>query len=156
MLSALRRLRPAQLPELATDACQFFFKVLDAVLEVPAGLPRHRSEVREVSHAEAGRLLRDAIASFWKYGAAPGTNRGERYGLLCSSLAIASARVAVLALGAAVTDAAAERWPAEARRALVEEFLASPQAAELRDPIARKCRTCWSCAASGTSAARRC
>jgi hypothetical protein len=44
----------------------------------------------------------------------------------------------VLAQGAAVTDAAAERWPAEARRALVEEFLASPQAAELRDPIARK------------------
>ena len=63
---------------------------------------------------------------------------GERYGLLCSNLAIASARAAVLAPGAAVTDAAAERWPAEARRALVEEFLASPRAAELRDPIARK------------------
>jgi hypothetical protein len=99
---------------------------------------RHGSKVREVSPAEAGRLLRDAIASFWKYGAAPGTDRGERYGLLCSSLAIASARAAVLAPGAAVTDAAAERWPAEARRALVEEFLASPQAAELLDPIARK------------------
>ena len=50
---------------------------------------RHGSKVREVSPAEAGRLLRDAIASFWKYGAAPGTDRGERYGLLCSSLAIA-------------------------------------------------------------------
>ena len=99
---------------------------------------RHGSKVREVSPAEAGRLLRDAIASFWKYGAAPGTDRGEGYGLLCSSLAIASARAAVLAPGAAVTDAAAERWPAEARRGLVEEFLASPQAAELRDPIARK------------------
>ena len=98
---------------------------------------RHGSEVREVSHAEAGGLLRDAIASFWKYGAGPGTDRGERYGLLCSSLAIASAPT-VLAPGAAVTDAAAERWPAEARRALVESFLASPQAAELRDPIARK------------------
>jgi len=34
-------------------------------------------------------------------------------------------------------DAPAERWPAEARRALVEDFLASPQAAKLRDPIAR-------------------
>ena len=99
---------------------------------------RHGSEVREVSHAEAGRLLRGAIVSFWKYGAGPGPDRGDRYGLLCSSLAIASARAAVLAPGAAVTDAAAERWPAEARRALVEDFLASPQAAELRDPIARK------------------
>ena len=83
-------------------------------------------------------LLRDAIASFWEYGPGPGTDRGERYGLLCSSLAIASARAAVLAPGAAVTDAAAERWPAKAQRALVEDFLASPQAAELRDPIARK------------------
>jgi hypothetical protein len=44
----------------------------------------------------------------------------------------------VLAPGEAVTDAAAKQWPAEARRALVEEFLDSPQAAELRDPIARK------------------
>ena len=43
---------------------------------------RHGSKVREVSPAAAGRLLRDAIASFWKYGAAPGTDRGERYGLL--------------------------------------------------------------------------
>ena len=67
-----------------------------------------------------------------KYGAGPGTDRGERYGLLCSSLAIASARAAELAPGAAVTDAAAERWPAEARRALVEDFLASPQAAETK------------------------
>jgi hypothetical protein len=99
---------------------------------------RKGSEVREVSHAEAGGLLRDAIASFWKYGAGPGADLGERYGLLCSSLAIASARAAALAPGAAVTDAAAERWPTEARRALVEDFLASPQAAELRDPIARK------------------
>src|ERR1019366_5918774 len=94
---------------------------------------RKGSEVREVSHAEAGGLLRDAIASFWKYGAGPGADLGERYGLLCSSLAMASARAAALAPGAA-----AERWPTEARRALVEDFLASPQAAELRDPIARK------------------
>jgi hypothetical protein len=42
----------------------------------------------------------------------------------------------VLAPGGAVTDAAAERWPAQARRALAGEFLASPQAAQLRDPIA--------------------
>jgi len=51
---------------------------------------------------------------------------------------MASARAAVLAPSAAAVTDAAERWPAEARRALVEEFLASPQAAELRDPFARK------------------
>jgi hypothetical protein len=95
------------------------------------------ARVRQVSHAEAGGLPRDAIASFWTYGAGPGADRGERYGLLCSSLAMASAGAAVLAAGGAVTDGAAERWPGEARRALVGEFLASPQAAELRDPVAR-------------------
>jgi len=51
---------------------------------------------------------------------------------------MASARAAVLAPSAAAVTDAAERWPAEARRALVEEFLASPQATELRDPFARK------------------
>ena len=41
MLSALRRLRPAQLLELATDACEFFLKVFGVVLQVPGGrLPR--------------------------------------------------------------------------------------------------------------------
>jgi hypothetical protein len=132
----------------------------------PAALPgtapectaRHAlsPEVREVSQAEAGRLLRDAIASFWTYGAGPGADRGERYGLLCSSLAIASARAVVLAAGGAVTDAAAQRWPAEARRALVEEFLASPRAAELPDPAARTVPHLLAMCCVGTSGASRC
>jgi hypothetical protein len=99
---------------------------------------RHGSEVRQVSHAEAEGLLRDAIASFWKYGAGPGTDLGE--GTACCARAWrwrAPGRRCWAPSAAAVTDAA-ERWPAEARRALVEEFLASPQAAELRDPFARK------------------
>ena len=52
MLSALRRLRPAQLLELATDACEFFLKVFGVALQVP-GAP-----------AAPGRE-RDRLAGRW-------------------------------------------------------------------------------------------
>jgi hypothetical protein len=100
---------------------------------------RRDSELREASPEEAAAILRDGIRTFRINGQVPGADVDGRYGLLCSSLFLASARVAALAPGV-TTDAVpvAERWPAQARQRLVEEFLASPYASELRDPVSRK------------------
>jgi len=137
MLSALRRLRPAQLLELATDACRFFLKVLDVVLEVPGAPAASRQRGPRGQPGRSRGVLRDAIASFWKYGAGPGADRGERYGLLCSSLAMASARAVVLAAGGAVTDrgggAVAGRGAAGAGRGVPRVTAGGG----VRDPIAR-------------------
>lgn len=94
---------------------------------------RKRGSIREVSAAEAGALLRDGIASFRKNGSAPGAD----VSMLSSSLDRATARAAVLAPGAPTAVAAGERWPESARLELVDEFLASPQAARLGDPVSR-------------------
>jgi hypothetical protein len=94
--------------------------------------------LREVSHAQAGALLRDGIASFYRHGQAPDMPGAERYGMLCSSLGIARARSEVLVPGPPEAAPMAQRWPVEARKRLVEEFLASPQASDLRDPVSRK------------------
>jgi hypothetical protein len=94
---------------------------------------RKGGEVREVTAAEAGALLRDGIASFWKKGPAPGADAR----LPRSDLDLAAARAAVLAPGAADVIPAAERWPEPARLELVDEFLDSPYAAGLVDPVSR-------------------
>jgi len=112
------------------------------ITDDPRGRPRRRlekqakrkgGEFREVIPAEAGALLRDGITSFWKNGLAPDASLN---GLMCSSLHLAAARAAALAATPrAVT--AQERWPAEARDQLVEEFLASPRGREFDDPVTR-------------------
>lgn len=94
---------------------------------------RGRGEVREVSAAEAGALLRDAIASFRKNGSAPGAD----VSMLNSSLDVAAARAAALAPGAPTAPPAGERWPESARLELVDEFLASRYATRLVDPVSR-------------------
>jgi hypothetical protein len=70
----------------------------------------------------------------------------DRYGLLCSSVWFSRSRAAALAGQDAVPPRApgadpgptvAERWPVEEQRRLADEFLASPHASELRDPVSR-------------------
>lgn len=99
---------------------------------------RRGGPVLEIDPAQAGVLLRDGIASFLLHGQVPDQLGAERYGLLYSSLGIARARSETLAPGAPEAVPAPERWPAENTKRLVEEFLASPQASELRDPVSRQ------------------
>jgi hypothetical protein len=85
---------------------------------------RRGGSVREVSAAEGGALLRDGIASFRKNGADAS--------VMSSSLYLATARAAVLAPD---VIGAEKPWPEPVRLELVDEFLDSPQAAQLRDPL---------------------
>jgi hypothetical protein len=94
---------------------------------------RKGGEFREVTAAEAGALLRDGVASFWKKGSAPGAD----VRLPRSDLDLVTARAAVLAPGAPDVITAEERWPRPARLELVDEFLTSPYAAGLVDPVSR-------------------
>jgi len=87
---------------------------------------RRGGSVREVSAAEGGALLRDGIASFRKNGADAS--------VMSSSLYLAAARAAVPAPDVIEAE---EPWPEPARLELVDDFLDSPQAAQLRDPLSR-------------------
>jgi hypothetical protein len=94
---------------------------------------RMGGSVRVASSAEAGALLRDGIASLEKNGPPLGTDMSE----VRSGLSMAAARAAILAPGASEAVTAEQRWPESARLTLVDEFLASPRAAALRDSASR-------------------
>jgi hypothetical protein len=100
------------------------------------------AELREIPAAEAAGMLLLGIEAFVEHGPPPGTDplRDERYAEACAVVCMAHHRATVL-LGPdgkvpAPGDAEA-RWPAAEREKLVAEFLASPQARNLRDGASR-------------------
>ena len=103
---------------------------------------RRAGELRQTPAREAGVLLQAGIGAFLRYGPPPGTDiQDDDYALLCSSLSLARRRAAALTGRDAeppAPDDLADRWPQDARQGLVSEFLASPHARDLRDPVSRK------------------
>jgi hypothetical protein len=100
------------------------------------------AELREIPAAEAAAMLLLGVEAFVTHGPPPGTNplRDERYAEACATVCIAHHRATIL-LGpdgkVTAPDDVAARWPAEEREKLVAEFLASPQARNLRDGASR-------------------
>jgi hypothetical protein len=97
--------------------------------------------VREISAAQAAPMLLAGIDALLRYGPPPGQGiRDEGYSMACSFVSAARSRAASL-LGAdakpPTPDDVAARWPPQACQRLAEEFLAAPQASELRDQVSR-------------------
>jgi hypothetical protein len=102
---------------------------------------RNGGELREMPTPKAGATLLAGIEAFLRHGRPPGVQvKDEDYGLLCASLGVARSRGIALAGSdaAPVPDDIMARWPADARQRLASEFLASPHARDLQDPISRK------------------
>jgi hypothetical protein len=103
---------------------------------------RRDGELREIPAREAGALVQKGIGAFLSHTPPPGTDiEDEDYALLCSSLSLARRRAAALTGRDAeppASDDLADRWRQDARQDLVSEFLASPHARDLQDPVSRK------------------
>jgi hypothetical protein len=101
---------------------------------------REGGELTDLSAAEAGTALMAGIAAFLQHGSEPGpASAKDNYAMLCSSLFLTRSRAALMVPETKEEPAGtiADRWPQAAQRQLAEEFLASPHASELRDPVAR-------------------
>lgn len=100
------------------------------------------AELHEIPAVEAAAMLLLGVEAFVAYGPPPGTTslHDERYAEACATACVAHHRATVL-LGpdgkVTAPDDVEARWPQEEREKLVAEFLASPQARDLRDGASR-------------------
>jgi hypothetical protein len=99
------------------------------------------AEVREVTAEEAAPPLLAGIEALIQHGPPPEMHRDdESFTMSCANASMARSRIAML-LGpdrkVPGHDQMQVLWPQEARAKLAEEFLASPQARELKDAASR-------------------